>query len=73
VRIEAAHREAFVDLGSAGQISPAQWQVASQSLQASADEHDAHPSDLGIRVTFLANSPATEGSSPDCDFAVPIG
>jgi DNA-binding transcriptional MerR regulator len=71
VRIEAAHREAFVNLGP-GQISPARWQVASQSLHAWADERQVHPSELGIRVTFLTDAPVTEASTPDCDFAVPI-
>jgi len=72
VRTEAAHREAFADLGPGGQISPAQWQTASQSLNAWADEHSARPSELGVRVTFLASAPVTEGSSPDSDLAVPI-
>jgi DNA-binding transcriptional MerR regulator len=71
LRTEAAHREAFVHLGP-GQISPAQWQMAVHSLQAWAGERDAQPSGLGVRVTFLAKAPVTEGSAPDCDFAVPI-
>jgi DNA-binding transcriptional MerR regulator len=72
LRAEAAHREAFVNLGPGGQISPAQWQMASQSLHTWADEHGAQPSRLGIRVTFLSHRPVTEGSEPDCDLAVPI-
>jgi DNA-binding transcriptional MerR regulator len=71
LRTEAAHREAFVSLGR-GQIGPAQWRLASESLHAWAGEHEAQPSALGIRVTFLATAPVTEGSEPDCDFAVPI-
>ncbi|MGA3155351.1 MAG: MerR family transcriptional regulator [Streptosporangiaceae bacterium] len=72
LRTEPAHRGAFVHLGPGGQISPAQWQMASQSLHAWADEHSAQPSELGVRVTFLTSAPATEVSPPDCDFAVPI-
>jgi hypothetical protein len=49
-----------------------QWRLASESLHAWAGEHDAQPSPLGVRVTFLATAPVTEGSEPDCDFAVPI-
>ena len=73
LRTEAAHREAFVNLGPGGQIGPATWRLASESLHAWAGEHDARPSDLGIRVTFLAKPLVTEGSEPDCDFAVPLG
>lgn len=72
VRTEAAHREAFVHLGPGGQISPAQWQMVSQSLHAWAGEHGAQPTALGVRVTYLASAPVTEGSVPDCDFAVPV-
>ena len=72
LRTEAAHREAFVSLGPGGQIGPAQWQLASESLRAWAGEHGAQPSELGVRVTFLASAPVTAGSEPDYDFAVPI-
>ncbi len=72
LRTETAHREAFVPIGP-GQISPAQWQLASASLYAWAEEHNARPSELGIRTTLLASTPITETSQPDCDFAVPLG
>ncbi len=72
LRTEPAHREAFVHLGPGGQIGAAQWQLAFEALRAWASEHRAHPSELGIRVTFLANAPVTEGSEPDCDVAVPV-
>jgi len=36
-------------------------------------EQGARPSALGVRVTFLATPEVTEGSGPDCDFAIPIG
>ena len=62
VRTETAHRQAFADLGPGAQISPAQWQTASQSLHAWTDEHSARPSELGVRVTFLASAPATEAA-----------
>jgi hypothetical protein len=71
LRTEAAHREAFIDLGP-GQIGPAQWRLAAESLHAWADEHEARPSELGLRVTFHAHPPITEDSVPDCEFAVPI-
>jgi hypothetical protein len=70
---EPGHREAFVHLGPGGQTSPAQWKLVSESLHAWADEHDARPSQLGVRITYLASTPITETSAPDCDFAVPIG
>jgi DNA-binding transcriptional MerR regulator len=72
LRTETAHREAFVSFGPSGQIGPAQWRLASESLHAWAGEHGARPSALGVRVTFLAPVPVTEGSEPDCDFAAPI-
>jgi len=28
------------------------------------------PNELGVRITYLAPPPRTEGSAPDCDFAV---
>ena len=79
-RTEAAHAEAFVRLGPGGQTTPAQWQLASESLRAWWEEQgiaeDAlalRPEDLGMRLTYLASVPLTEGSAPDCDFAVPFG
>lgn len=47
---------ALVNFGPGGQISAAQWQMASQSLHGWADEHGAQPSEPGIRVTFLAHA-----------------
>jgi DNA-binding transcriptional MerR regulator len=72
LRTEPAHREAFVSLGPAGQIALAQWQLVSESLHAWAGENGVHPSELGARVTYLASTPVTEDSAPDCDFAVPV-
>jgi DNA-binding transcriptional MerR regulator len=72
LRTEEAHDEAFVHLGPGGQTSAAQWQLVSESLRAWVDEHKAQPSDLGMRVTFLASRPVTETSRPNCDFAVPF-
>jgi hypothetical protein len=72
LRIEPAHREAFVHLGPGGQISAAEWQIASESLQAWGGEHGARPTELGVRVTFLSSAPATEANPADCDFAGPI-
>jgi DNA-binding transcriptional MerR regulator len=73
LRTEPAHREALVQLGPGGQLAPAQWQLVSRSLRTWTEQHGAHPSDLGARVTFVASSPLTETSVPDCDFAVPLG
>jgi DNA-binding transcriptional MerR regulator len=80
LRSEPAHREAFValEVGAAG--TPAvQFQLASEALQAWADEHDVmsetlalKPENLGVRITYLAIGPVTEKSVPDCDFAVPF-
>jgi hypothetical protein len=36
------------------------------------EEHAARPSDLGMRVTYIAGSPPDETAGPDCDFAVPL-
>jgi len=76
LRVEPAHREAYVDLGTGGQIDPAQWQLADEALRTWAEEQDLDPKklsltpeDLGVRITYLASSAA---SAPDCDFAVPF-
>jgi hypothetical protein len=77
LRVEAAHREAYVDLGPGGQISPAQFQLAVEALRSWADEQGIDPKqlslppeDLGVRITYLASQPPSEKSAPDCDFAV---
>jgi hypothetical protein len=72
LRPESAHREAFVHLGPGGQIGPAEWERASESLHVWAAGHAAHPSELGVRITYLAGAAPTESSAPDCDFAVPL-
>jgi len=72
LRTEAAHEEAFVHLGEGNQISLAQWQLVSEVLRAWGTERGRQPSDLGVRVSFLAPSPVTPESVPDCDFAVPL-
>lgn len=81
LRVEPAHREAYVGFGPGGQISPAQWQLADEALRNWADAQGIHPQrqqlsltpeDLGVRITYLASLPITETSAPDCDFAVPF-
>jgi len=79
LRTEPAHREAYVDLGPGGQISPAQWQLADEALRSWAEAQGLDPKqlsltpeDLGVRITYLASRPITEKSVPDCDFAVPF-
>ncbi len=49
----------FVSLGHGGQISPAQWLLASASLFNWAGERATHASDQSVRVTFLARGPIT--------------
>jgi len=72
LRAEPAHREAFVELGTYGQIGAAEWQLVSQSLHAWGDQHPVRPTDLGSRITYLASDPVSETTGPDCDFAVPF-
>ena len=79
LRVEPAHREAYIDLGPGGQISPAQWQLADEALRSWANAQGLDPKqlsltpeDLGVRITYLASRPVTETSAPECDFAVPF-
>ena len=85
LRTEPAHREAYVALpndalpAGPGGNPGAQWQLASEALQAWAVEQGLDPErlalkpeDLGVRVTYFATGPVTETSAPYCDFAVPF-
>jgi DNA-binding transcriptional MerR regulator len=79
LRVEPAHREAYVDLGPGGQIDPAQWQLAAEALRSWADAQGIEdkqlaltPEDLGVRITYLVRPPVTATSVPECDFAVPF-
>lgn len=72
LRTEAGHEEAFVHLGPAGETTPAEWQLVSESLRTWADANAVRPVNLGVRITYLASPPTTASSVPDCDFAVPI-
>jgi DNA-binding transcriptional MerR regulator len=71
LRTEPAHREAFVQLGTAP-LSATQWQLVSETLQAWAAEQGQVGSELGVRLTFTAPPVITADSRPDCDFAVPL-
>jgi DNA-binding transcriptional MerR regulator len=71
LRSEPAHEEAFVPLGTA-EVSPAQWQLVSDTLYTWAAEQRRQPSGLGVRITYLATPPRTAESRPDLDFAVPL-
>jgi hypothetical protein len=73
LRTEPAHREAFVDLGYGTEVKPAQRQLVSESLHAWGEEHAARPSDLGVRITYLASTPLDTTRGPECDFALPLG
>ena len=70
LRTEPAHEEAFVRLGSALQISGAQWQIASESLRSWSGAEQRMPSDLGVRLTYLVRPPITPDSQSEIDFAV---
>ena len=79
LRVEPAHREAYVDLGPGGQIDATQWQLAYEALVSWRDAQGIEdkqlsltPDDLGVRITYLAIPPITDTSVPDCDFAVPF-
>jgi DNA-binding transcriptional MerR regulator len=79
LRVEPAHREAYVDLGPGGQIDASKWQLADEALRRWADDQGLDdkqlsltPADLGVRVTYLTTPPVTDTSVPDCDFAVPF-
>ena len=71
LRTEPAHEEAYVDLGQA-EMTPAQWQLASQALQSWVAAQQRRPGNLGVRVSYHASKPITAESRPDCDFAVPL-
>jgi hypothetical protein len=79
LRVEPAHREAYVDLGPGDRIDATQWHLAEEALVNWRDaqgiedkELSLKPEDLGMRITYLATPPITETSVPDCDFAVPF-
>lgn len=72
LRIEPAHREAFVELGPGLQIEPAHWHLISESMHAWVAEHAVQPGDLGVRLIYLANANTPKEQGPDCDFALPL-
>jgi len=70
LRTEPAHQEAFVKLGTNGQIGGADWQLVSRSLHAwSEQQGDVRLTDLGLRITYLPSESTQETYS---DFAVPF-
>jgi DNA-binding transcriptional MerR regulator len=85
LRIEAAHREAYVAIpndplptGPGGSPS-VHYQLAGESLHAWAaaqnfnpEELILEPEDLGMRITYLSSGPVTPTSAPYCDFAAPF-
>ncbi len=71
LRAEAAHPEAFVKLGTYGQIGAAEWQLVSQSLLTWGAENEGHPTDLGARTTHLFGESAQDAAGHDCQFALP--
>ena len=71
LRSEPAHEEAFVHIGEA-QLSGAQWQLVSASLRGWSAAEGRTASELGVRLTYLAEPPITPDSRPEIDFAVPL-
>jgi hypothetical protein len=71
LRIEPAHEEAFIPLGTV-EVSATQWPLISDTLYTWAAEQQRQPSALGVRITYLAEPPRTPDSRPDLDFAVPL-
>jgi DNA-binding transcriptional MerR regulator len=70
-RIEPAHEEAFIPLGSV-EVTATQWPLISDTIYTWAAEQQRRPSELGVRITYLAEPPRTADSRPDLDFAVPL-
>jgi DNA-binding transcriptional MerR regulator len=71
LRTEPAHQEAYVHLGRAP-IQQTQMQLVTQTLRAWAAQQQRQPSQLGVRLTFVAPARVTGESAPECDFAVPL-
>jgi|SRR5579862_2520949 len=71
LRTEPEHEEAFIPLGAV-EVSAAQWQLVSDTLFGWAAQQQRRPSELGVRITYLASRPLTPDSRPDLDFAVPL-
>jgi DNA-binding transcriptional MerR regulator len=72
LRTEPAHSEAYVDIGPGGQLPVTEWPLIGDALRHWAADNSRQPSDLGARITYFAPPPRTEGSVPDCDFAIPL-
>lgn len=72
LRTEPAHREAFIELGPGTQVEAAQWQLISESMHGWVEEHAARPSELGARITYVADAGTPRDRGPDCEFALPI-
>jgi hypothetical protein len=53
LHVEPAHREAYVDLGTGGQINPAQWRLADDALRTWADEQGIDPKQLSLKPEDL--------------------
>jgi len=79
LRIEPAHREAFVALPDGPGDEAVHWHLAGESLEAwgqeQEQEHEGErlalkPEDLGLRITYLVSALGTE--EPYRDMAVPF-
>ena len=79
LRVEPAHREAYVNVGPGGKFDAAQWRLADEALRTWAAKErldrkklSLGPEDLGMRITYLWSGTLTKDSAPDCDFAAPF-
>lgn len=81
LRVEPAHREAYVNLGPTGKtgISPANFQLAEEALRnyAAAQGIDDSklaltPADLGVRITYLYTLPITDKTVPRLRLRGPV-
>lgn len=69
LRVEPAHREAYVDLGPGDQIDATQWQLAEETLRSWADAQGIDDKQLslapfGVRITYLAGPAAEREERP---------
>jgi hypothetical protein len=76
MQMPLAEIKAVLDLEPAAaagtEINSAQWQLVSESSHAWGGGRRARPTDLGMRITYLATTPLDERRGPNCDFAVPL-
>jgi DNA-binding transcriptional MerR regulator len=73
LRDEPAHSEVWMAVGPGGQVAPAQWEIAIETLLQWAADHGRTPSHHGVRIIYeFPAAGSAVGSGPDCSFAVPL-